>query len=647
MIKIKVLIGLIISLLVMFLTVGETNESEGCCPRMRSRKTAEAPAQEGEEPSAKKDDKQSSGEEKKEPSIGEKKSSIGEAPAIDGGGLLDSGGSGGTSGGGSPAPGVSRPPLGPGIQPLIQSLKAGGSSLVGVVDPWEAWWTRNREYYLNVHKPSEWFKVQAGEGGTQSVTRLEIYNKLMDILAKTLGDKDQFLAFRAAISLGMAKDELATTVLKKAYASETKFFLRNNIIFALGLTGDHSCADIIMGVLSNKSEAVLSRCYAAAALGYINTPAVIALLQETVSKKGDAELICCATLSLGNLGDNSSIPILVNLLASAKEHEAKRDNRIRTHAALALARIGNASSFPEIRKSILSELANAANDKETDVRASVAIALGLMKAAESKDTLMVLLKDDRGIVRGLAAVSLAQAGVKDIYDVLLKALQKSGDEDRGLIMMALGFLGDERIKPKFREIVQSRREKTLTKSAAAISLGLLKDKESIPALAEIMSKRGDPDMRSYVILALGMIGDSKAIEPLKREWEAAAQRSDQRNISNIGYTNLAIALTLLGKRDDLVIPQLMKHCKSNVSSEVMKIYALHTLGIIGNRESAQAFVDASAGESGSVELRKSIATGIGFMIDKNPAPEINKFTANNYFDIYMIIMDHILPIPVW
>lgn len=638
------------AVIIMFLVVGETNNSEGCCPRMTARRNS-PPAQEGEEPSAKKDDKQpskeekkeSSGEAKKEPAKEEKKkASVGEAPPIDAGGPLD----GSASGGGSPAPGVSRPPLGPGIQPLIQSLQAGGSSLVGAVDPWEAWWTRNREYYLNVHKPSEWFKVQPGEGGTQSVTRLEVYNKMVDILAKTLDDKDQFLAFRAAISLGMAKDETATAVLKKAFASETKFFLRNNIIFALGLTGDISCADIPMAVLSDKGEAVLSRCYAAAALGYINTPAVAALLQETVSKKGDAELISCAALSLGNLGNPSSIPCLAELLATAKEHEGKKDNRIRAHAALALARIANADNSPETRQTILTALANSAKDKEADVRASTAIALGMIKAAEAKDVLLELLADGNGIVRGLAAVSLAQSGVKDIYDALVKSWQKSGDDDRGLIMLALGILGDGRIKPKLKETLQSRREKTLTKCAAAMALGLLKDKDSIPVLAEIMNKKGDPDLRSYAILALGMIGDSKAVEPLKKEWEELAQKTDQRNISALGYTNLAVALTLLGKRDDMVVPQMMNQCKSRTASEATRIYTLHTLGIVGNRDSAQAFIDA-AGEHSSVELRKAIATGIGFLIDKNPAPAINKFTANNYFDIYMIIMDHILPIPVW
>jgi HEAT repeat protein len=547
------------------------------------------------------------------------------------------GGTGGSSGGGSPVPST-RPALGPGIQPLIQNLKAGGGSLFGAAEPWEAWWTRNRESYLNVHQPIEWVKIT--EGATRSVKQFDVYEKLIGVLIKGVEHKDQYVAFRSAISLATVKTDASLTALKKAYANEKQFFIKNNLTFALGLTGDATPKE----VLANKKESILSRCYAAASLGFVQgDPTVIKLLQESISQKDDAEIICCAALSLGNIGDISSVPFLISILNPVKGQELRKDNRIRMHAALALARIARGEVTPETRKSILAEITKSAGDKESDVRAAAVIALGLMKSNESKDTLLGLLKDSNGSVRGLAAISLIQAGVTDNYDVLVKAWQKSSSEDQGLIILALGLSGNEKIKPKFRELLQSRKVNSLTKSAAALALGLLKDKEAVPILLEIMKKQfDDPVMGPYALLALGMIGDPSAVELLQKKW----QEIDKKNISATAYTNLAIALTMLGKKDDVVLPVLLKHTAKE-SEEALKVYAFHTLGILGTRETAQIFVDAYNDESTSTEVRKSIVTGIGFLLDKNNVRVINKFTADNYFDIFMVIMDHILPIPVW
>ncbi|MFA5793474.1 MAG: HEAT repeat domain-containing protein [Candidatus Brocadiia bacterium] len=640
--RIKLLVSLVIMSGIILLVGEQFNRSDACCPRMMQRLRQSLGQGESADPKDdKKEDKkqESSSEEKKvEEKQEEKKSGESSGSGSDN--------AGDASGGGSPAPAPQRPPLGPGIQPLIQSMKSGGSSLIGAVEPWEAWWTRNRDSFLNVHIPNEWVKVQATDGGTQSVTRFEVYDKLIGILSAVLADSDQFLSFRAAISLGMAKDPVATAALKKAYPDEKKFFLRNNIVFAMGLSGDASCLDTVKEVLTTKTEAVLSRCYAAAALGYINDPASVKALQEVAGQKEDAELTCCALLSLGNLGDASSIPLLSGLL-NPKDKSARKDARIKVHAALALARIGTGQITPEQRKVILAELAKAAPERERDTRAAVAIALGMLKAAESKDLLLNMLNSDGSrLVRGLAAVALAQSNVKNITEPISTAFQKSGEEEKGLMMIALALAGDVKSKTKFSEVIQGRKDRVLTKGAAAIALGILKDKDAVPLLAETLKKQNDPNLRPYVVLALGMIGDEKAVEPLAKEWAVADSESGQKNLDALAYTNLAVALTMLGKRDDLVLPQLVKHCSKDAPEKV-RIYALHTLGIVGNRDSVKAFVDAYEGEKTPSNLCKSLVTGIGFAIDKNSMPIINRFTANNHFDIYMIIMDHLLPIPVW
>ncbi|MFH1227587.1 MAG: HEAT repeat domain-containing protein [Planctomycetota bacterium] len=604
MAKFRIFGGMLTAIFVIFWATEQYNTTDGCCPRSRR------PPEESSGP---------------------------DSPAP------------------QPAPST-RPPLGVGIQPLIQSL----SNLTGVVNPWEAWWTRNREQFLSLHQAIEWVKIT--EGATRSVKRYEVYDKLIGILAQGVQDKDQYVAFRAAVSLGRSQDIFAREALKSAYAAEKRFFVKNNIAFALGLTGNAACVDITKETLVNKKESVLSRSYIAASLGFVNNPAVLKLLQELISQKEDPEIVCCVALSLGIIGDPSSIPILAKLL-NPKADEPRKDVRIKAHAALALARIAmsiktadkankslsNDEENAQAKKvsdgyckTIVTELIKASTDKERDTRVAVAIALGLVKSEDGTETLLNLLKDSSGLVRGLAAISIAQMKINDSYDVILKAFLKSGEEDKGLMMIALGILGNEKIKSKFHDMLESRKENILTKSAAAIALGLMKDKEAVPILLATFKKNDDPSYSPYVILALGMIGDESAVEPLKKKWEDV----DEKNINMASYTNLAVALTMLGKRDDLVLPRILKQCAKE-SPESLKIYAFHTLGIIGTRETAQAFVDAYNDELTSVEVRKSIVTGIGFMIDNNSVPVINRFTANNHFDIYMIIMDHLLPIPVW
>ena len=74
--------------------------------------------------------------------------------------------------------GTSRPPLSIGIQPLLQTLQLG--KLVGVVEPWEIWWSRNRNRYLNFKEQMEWIKV-VDTGGTKSVSIYAVYDKLIKI----------------------------------------------------------------------------------------------------------------------------------------------------------------------------------------------------------------------------------------------------------------------------------------------------------------------------------------------------------------------------------------------------------------------------------------------------------------------------------
>ena len=129
-----------------------------------------------------------------------------------------------------------------------------------MVEPWEVWWSNNRDRFISFREPVEWANIVDDGKGSKSVAIYPIYDELIKILIDGMSNKNTFVAFRAAISLGKVQDSLspaagsqkALEVLKKSEESETRFFVRNNMLLALGFTGDASAGEISRKVLLEK-----------------------------------------------------------------------------------------------------------------------------------------------------------------------------------------------------------------------------------------------------------------------------------------------------------------------------------------------------------------------------------------------------------
>ena len=144
----------------------------------------------------------------------------------------------------------------------------------------------------------------------------------------------------------------------------------------------------------------------------------------------------------------------------------------------------------------------------------------------------------------------------------------------------------------------------------------------------------------YLILSLGMIKDPKGIEPLQKLWEKLPGNS----YAYPHHSNLVIALTMLGKKSDIVMPALIKQA-GQTNDQFLRSYALHSLGLVGDRESAKVFLD-SAADKNDTFIMYATMSAIGFLMDKNQLNPLNKITGN-LVDVSSQIMDHIAGIPVW
>ena len=210
----------------------------------------------------------------------------------------------------------------------------------------------------------------------------------------------------------------------------------------------------------------------------------------------------------------------------------------------------------------VSTLAEKVRDSSEETRYAAATALGKTGSPAAVAALAGLLKDERPLVRKQALAGLARAekiddpaclallgewikGSKDPVQNALRsqaaeALAKGGE---AVVPELIGLLADEKSSGVWLYAVRALgRTATTNASAAQIlmafledkapakvrlrndvieSLGLLKVKEAVALLLPILDKqdRNSEDERGAVVVALGRIGDARAVQPLLNQFK--------------------------------------------------------------------------------------------------------------------------------
>ncbi|MBI4833619.1 MAG: HEAT repeat domain-containing protein [Planctomycetes bacterium] len=522
-----------------------------------------------------------------------------------------------------PAP-PPRPPAGTGLEPLVFNP-------VVSVPMWENWWARNRLHYLPFKQPIKWNEEdQTQKDGTISVEMNSISKQALDNLIKCLKeDVSPFLRANAALALGKFKHKNAVAALKSAMLDDKTPDVRNVAALSLGIMGEESVVNDLKAILLNETDRksqMISQAYAALALGYIKTEASINALKESLNlnKKLHKEVQASAVLSLGNLQDKSLVEFIGKVLTNESYDEA-----VRSYAAIALGRIKDESVLPYLKK--------AMNSRDISVRSGVAIALGLLELPKAKTDLLNLLRDKSTEVQAFAAVALAQLGDNGVYNDLNALTKKSDFNIEGMSFIALGLLGNKSALPDIQKIVV-KKTKPLSRGAAILALGLMKDSTSVNILIDIVKKEvtSDPVSWDYAVLALGMIGDKKAIPALE---EAFKKVQDRVDLAKVGYNNLTVALAMLGKRQE-VLDTLYKKIEDKLTPTDIKSRALNGIAYIGDKGSIDHLVKYYDSEKND-ELRFYSILAIGFILDKDTINPLYKITADMNFKVKMLIQDHI------
>ncbi|MCC6749704.1 MAG: sulfatase-like hydrolase/transferase [Deltaproteobacteria bacterium] len=203
-------------------------------------------------------------------------------------------------------------------------------------------------------------------------------------------------------------------------------------------------------------------------------------------------------LERGRQGDPSAIPSLIKLVRSGRE--------VRREAVRLLTRLR--------AQSARAVLVDAARDPDPGVAIQATIGAALLGHPESLRQVPRLLEraDLPPALRRDALLAQALAGDRRLVPRLIDLLVRSEDiYERIELIEILGQLRDDRATPALRQQLKTLR----TRRHAIHALGLCRAHAAVPELVHGLQSDRFISWRQHAALALGRIGDARAVQPLQ------------------------------------------------------------------------------------------------------------------------------------
>ncbi|TET34336.1 MAG: HEAT repeat domain-containing protein [Planctomycetota bacterium] len=213
--------------------------------------------------------------------------------------------------------------------------------------------------------------------------------------------------------------------------------------------------------------------------------------------KEKEELRMAAVRAIGSIGTDNAFNILVDLLNDKNE-------KIR---GAAVVHLGDRCDSRAI-----TYLLPMLKDESKWIRGYAVSALGKLKAYNAFDYLVEMLKDENKFVRAEAAEALGVLGERRAIQHLIKLMEDWDNKVCRSALRALHKIGSKEAVPVFIQALNSNNRSL--KEIAAKALCDLPDDSAVPALLSNLTYN-DRKVKYYCILALGIIGDRIASEPIK------------------------------------------------------------------------------------------------------------------------------------
>lgn len=507
---------------------------------------------------------------------------------------------------------------------VVQGMSAKGISFPGGGPQvpfdgarWEFWWDYNQDPLIGL-KPAL-FRLTPEAGAIdfpyEKVTaknKKELVFFLKNLLHK---EKNSRIREAAVLSLARTHDERVLPYLEIA-CEDDNLYVRTIAVIALGIS-QHQGAVPILESIFEKGESTEIRSYAAVAAGLVGGEAANQIFKKWLEPKTfsnhDRFLQQAVAFGAGLTEDPGLGPYIRSALI-----EGFSDDRItNSYLVLSLGRLRDRAA-----NAILISYLDA---KDTQVRRSAAIALGVTATPSDKDAVESLIKkistDSDNQMRNFCYISLGQIGGEMAEAYLLRQLDEVKRAYLPFVGLSLGLTRNPAYGDKVFEKFKSIKDLN-TRSALAIAMGLLQCQAGIGELRKALDSGGDPIYRGYCALALGMVGDTESVERLTKTY------IDSNDVELHRFT--AIALGLLGDRS---ITKEMYAMLDGSTPDITRISTVYNLGLIGDQKAIEPLKKIAAKTSESERFRAFAVLGLGLLGDESDTPVVSKISRNNNYTI--------------
>jgi len=490
----------------------------------------------------------------------------------------------------------------------------------------------------------------------RGVPLLEGEPDFLTVARPYLRSANQYTAEKAVLALGIRGEDAYLPLLASVLAdapdgrdlvgrSLVGDRLRAFAAYGLGLLGERTASaavragvyDALMTALPVEREEVQAACLLA--LGLVPMPT------------GDQYIEGSADLFAGRTRADQIVSILSFFKDSAQSFDA------RSMAPNALARLlAGTERMPDLRLQVayaLLEASGPMTDEMREVQCAAIIALGQIGHSGEEpldqeirshlERVAYRSSADRS-ARYLAMIAMAEAatrrgqgtspfaGVEPTRRVLQRNLARAKGMTLAWTALALGVLEEdagtrgEVASPDSGKALRAALEKARSVEvggALCIALGLVRDPEANDVLLARLNESGEGYMRGYAALALGMIGVSSAIEPIRQLIANGASQP-------FAVENSAIALALLGDQETgtRLFSVLDRSANPKVQSSVAS-----ALGWIRDPRPLGDLSGMLADGRRNDTARAWTAVALGRICDQDRWPWVGRYSVNVQYEV--------------
>jgi HEAT repeat protein len=376
-----------------------------------------------------------------------------------------------------------------------------------------------------------------------------------------------YLRMKITDALGHMGGDKATLILR-TLLQDKLCIVRYKAAYWLGQLGDERSVSQLSSALKDTDEQVIAN--AARALIKIGTQeGVAAVIDATRSE--NTKVRATAVFWLGILGGEEALEVIEEILAGD-------EREVRLKAVEALGFIGGDRA--------LSILHTLFQGNDFGIRITSVRAVGQCGGEKAIKFLLAAWRDSTGEVRMTAVDALVKIDGKRFVGVFIDGLRDPHPYVRQHAAMALDMIADRKAIPALLTALDDKSQSDIGANHRGLVLGSVahalqhyRDEHVVQALIKLLREDKGNEGAANAAIALGRIGDKRAVEPLLSVLEHSV---------NYLRAHVAEGLGLLGdKRATMPLVAVLQD-----EDDIVRMHVVEALGRIKDERAVEALLGA-------------------------------------------------------